>query len=251
MKRLLSYVLVVFGISPIFAQNPEVKSAGELRKIMHDADLSAKIRLDTLHRENLFAIGVIDSLRGEISIINGKALISSIKETFVRTDTTFKHEAAMLVYAYVKNWKTITIEQDLNNSEELELLIKRLASENGIDVTKPFPFMAKTWVKNLSFHVINWQSGMIHTADTHKQFAHELWHSAEVVMLAGFYSENHQGIFTPHSSKMHVHTITSNPLTSGHLETIETFGKISVYFPDNNNNTSKITTVEAMKLEEY
>ncbi|PWK24391.1 acetolactate decarboxylase [Arcicella aurantiaca] len=250
MKRLLSYVLVVFGILPIAAQNPEVKSVGELRKIMHDADLSSKIRLDTLPKENLFAIGVVDSLHGEISIVNGKALISSIKDTFVRTDTTLNHEASMLVYAYVKNWKIITIEQDLNNSEELEVLIKRLASENGVDVTKPFPFMAKTWVKNMSFHVINWQSGMIHTADTHKQFAHELWHSAEIVMLVGFYSENHQGIFTPHNSKMHVHTITSAPLTSGHLETIETFGKISLYFPDNN-STSKITTVEAMKLEEY
>jgi acetolactate decarboxylase len=240
----------MFGILPIFAQNPEVKSAGEMRKIIHDADLSAKIRLDTLAREHLFAIGTVDSLRGEISIVNGKPLVSSIQETFIRTDTTLNHSATLLVYTYVKNWKVVTIEQDLNNFEEFELLIKRLASENGIDVTKPFPFMARTWVKNMSFHVIDWQSGFLHTADTHKQFAHELWHSAEVVMLAGFYSENHQGIFTPYNSKMHVHTITSNPMTCGHLETIETYGKVALYFPDNN-NTVKTAAVEAMKLEEY
>ena len=250
MKFLPLYILVVFGILPIFAQNPEVKSAGAFHKIMHDADLSSKIRLDTLSRKNLFAIGVVDSLRGEISVVNGKALVSFIKDTFVRTDTTFNHEAAMLVYAYVKNWKVVTIEQDLNNLEELALLIQRLASENGIDVTKPFPFMAKTWVKNMSFQVIDWQSGMVHTADTHTQFAHELWHSAEIVMLAGFYSENHQAKFMPYSSKMYVHTITSNPLISGHLATIDTFGKISIYFPDNS-NTSKAIVEEAMKLEEY
>jgi acetolactate decarboxylase len=250
MRLLLLSLLGILGVLPIFAQNPEVKSIGELRKIMHDADLSAKVRLDTLTRENLFAIGVVDSLHGQISIVNGKSLTSSIKDTYIKTDTTFNHSAAMFVYAYVKNWKVVTIEQDINNPEELELLVKRLASESGIDVSLPFPFMVKTWAKNLSYHVIDWQSGIEHTADTHKQFAHELWQSASVVMMTGFYSENHQGIFTEYNRKMVVNAITSAPMTCGNLETIETFGKIAIYFPDNN-GISKSIAVEAMKLEEY
>jgi acetolactate decarboxylase len=250
MRLLLLSLLGLLGVLPIFAQNPDVKSIGELRKIMHDADMSAKIRLDTLARENLFAIGMVDSLRGQISIVNGKSLTSAIKDTYVKTDTTLNHSAAMLVYAYVKNWKVVTIEQDINNTEELELLVKRLASENGIDVAQPFPFMVKTWAKNMSYHVIDWQSGIEHTADTHKQFAHELWHSASVVMMAGFYSENHQGIFTEYNRKMVVNAITSDPMTCGNLETIETFGKIAIYFPDNN-GISKSIAVEAMKLSEY
>jgi acetolactate decarboxylase len=128
--------------------------------------------------------------------------------------------------------------------------VKRLASENGIDATRPFPFMAKTWVKNMSYQVIDWQSGILHTSDTHNQFAHELWHSGSTVLLAGFYSENHKGVFTNYDSKINVHAITSDPMTSGHLETIETFGKIAIYFPDNN-GLSKSIAVEAMKLEEY
>lgn len=58
------YILVIFVTLPIFAQNPEFKSAGDLRKIMLDADLSTKIRLDTLPRQNLFAIGIVDGLQG-------------------------------------------------------------------------------------------------------------------------------------------------------------------------------------------
>lgn len=46
---------------------------------MFDADLCIKICLYIIQRENLFAIGVVDSLQGEIAIVNGKALISSIK----------------------------------------------------------------------------------------------------------------------------------------------------------------------------
>ena len=250
MKLLFSYLLVMFRILPIFAQNPEVKFAGELRKIMLDADLSTKIRLDTIPKENLFAIGVVDSLQGEICIINGKALVSSIKDTYIKTDTSMNHGASMLVYAYVKKWQVITIEQDVNGLEELELLVKRLASENGIDATRPFPFMAKTWIKNMSYQVINWQSGVIHTLDTHSQFAHELWHSASTIMLAGFYSENHKGIYTSFNSKINVHAITTDPMTVGHLETIETFGKIAIYLPENNGR-SKSITAEELKLKEY
>lgn len=250
MKFLFSFLLVIVGVLPILAQNPPVKSVGEFRKIMYDADLSAKIRLDTLPHENLFAIGVMDSLRGEIVVANGKPLVSSIQNTYVLTDTTFNHKATMLTYTYVKNWKEVTIEQDLNNTQELETLVKRLAAENGIDISKPFPFMVKVWVKNISYHVIDWQPSILHTAETHTQFAHGLFHSATTVMLAGFYSENHQGIFTPFDSKMVVHAITSSPITCGHLETIETFGKMAIYFPDNN-GVSKSIAVEAIKWEEY
>lgn len=250
MKLLLSFLLVILGIFPTFAQSLQIKSVGEVRKIMYDADLSAKIRLDTLHHENLFAIGIMDSLRGEIVIVNGKALVSSIKNTYVKTDTTFNHDATLLVYAYVKNWKQITIEQDLNNIEELEALVKRLADENGIDISRPFPFMVKAWVRNINYNVMDWQSGVSHTAETHTQFSHGLFHSATTVMLAGFYSENHKGIFTPYDSKILVHAVTSNPITCGHLESIETFGKMAIYFPDNN-VTSNSVAVEAIKLEEY
>lgn len=44
-------------------------------------------------------------------------------------------------------------------------------------------------------------------------------------MLVGFYSENYQAMFMPYSSKMYVHIITSYPLISGHLETIDIFEK--------------------------
>jgi acetolactate decarboxylase len=250
MRFLFSFMLVILGILPAFAQNPQVKAVGELRKIMYDADLSAKIRLDTLKKTDLFAIGVMDSLRGDIVVANGKSLVSSIRNTYVRTDTTFNHDASLLVYAYVKNWKEIKTEQDLNNTEELEALVKRLASEHGIDISKPFPFMVKAWARNINYHVIDWQPGIVHTAETHKQFAHDLYHSATMVMLTGFYSENHKGIFTPFDSKMLVHVVTTNPITCGHLESIETFGKMAIYFPDSDEN-SKGTTVEAIKMEEY
>jgi acetolactate decarboxylase len=250
MKLLFSYLLVIFVTWPIFAQNFEVKSAGELRKILLDADLSTKIRLDTLPHRNLFAIGLVDSLQGEISVIIGKGLISSIKDTYIKTDTSLNYGATLLVYTYVKNWKVITIEQEVNGLEALELLVKRLASENEIDVTKPFPFMVKTWVKNMSCRVIDWQSGILHTPDTHSQFAHELWYSASTIMLAGFYSENHQGIYTNINRKIVAQAITTDPMTSGHLESIETFGKIALYFPDNS-GVSKKSFNEDLNLQEY
>jgi len=250
MKLIFSFLLLISLTIPLVAQNPDVKSAGELRKIMFDADLSTKIRLDTLPRENLLAIGIVDSLQGEISIINGKVLISAIKNTYINTDTSLNYGATFLVYAYVKNWKVVLIEEEVHGLEALEMLVKKKAFENGIDLTRPFPFLVKTWVKNMSYRVINWQSGTLHTSATHSQFAHELWLSASTIMLAGFYSENHEGIYTNLNSKIIAHAITTEPMTAGHLETIETFGKIALYFPENTGKT-KSNAVGDSKLHEY
>lgn len=49
---------------------------------------------------------------------------------------------------------------------------------------------------------------------------------------------------------MLVQVVTSNPITCGRLESIETFGKMAIYFPDNN-GISKSIAVETIKLEEY
>ena len=41
------------------------------------------------------------------------------------------------------------------------------------------------------------------------------------VSILGFYSEHHQGIFTHHSSFVHMHVKAGDDKIAGHLETIE------------------------------
>jgi acetolactate decarboxylase len=218
-------------VASAFAQIHPVKVAGNLQKIMYEANLSSNVSLDTMMQKGLFGIGIIDSLKGHVTVMNGRALVSRIKDTYVKTDTTFNHKASMFVYAYVKDWHSVESFEDVNSYEELEKFVLKAATENGIDVTKPFPFIIRGFAKNLSYNVINWQEGIEHTSDNHKQFAHEIWLSGDEAMFLGFYSTQHKGIFTNALSNMYIHAVTAKPLTTGQLDTFETTGRMLIYLP--------------------
>jgi acetolactate decarboxylase len=49
----------------------------------------------------------------------------------------------------------------------------------------------------------------------------------------GFYSQQHQTIFTHHDTNLHLHLISADRLTMGHLETI-TFEpkKVQLFLPE-------------------
>jgi acetolactate decarboxylase len=230
-KFLLTYGIMLLVVASLSAQIHPVKVAGNLQKMMYEANLCSNVGLDTMMQKGLFGIGIIDSLQGHVTVMNGRALVSKIKDTYVKTDTTFNHKATMFVYAYVKDWHSVEHYGDVNSYEELEKIVVKTANENGIDTSKPFPFIVRGFAKNLSYHVINWQEGIEHTVTNHKQFAHEIWLSGDEAMFLGFYSSNHKGIFTSDTSNMYIHAVTAKPLTTGQLDTFETTGKLLIYLP--------------------
>lgn len=251
MKILLIICLIICHTVVVFSQTTmTIKTVGTIDKMLNEADLSIKVNLDTLKTENLFALGVVDSLKGNICVINGKPLTAFINNTFVNADTTFKHQATLLVYTYVTNWTEVSLEQDFNDQHQLATFIAKIAAQQGIDTTKAFPFMIKTWAKNVSYQVIDWRSDFVHTADTHQQFAHQLWHSGETLLLAGFYSTNHEGIFTEKKAKLWTYVVAANPLRCGQLDVLQTFGKMAIYLPDYK-NIKKPLSIDVLKLSQY
>lgn len=52
----------------------------------------------------------------------------------------------------------------------------------------------------------------------------------EDVEIIGFFSTEHQGIFTHHDSYLHMHLITKDIKKMGHLDEI-TFGDMTLYLP--------------------
>ncbi len=235
-KLLCSFGIVILlsFTSDLPHNNPEVKVAGALQNIMMHGDLSAQIDMDTLWHQDLYALGPVAGLHGEITVMNGKPLSTSVIDTYLRSDTSFKHKASMLVYAYVHKWKGIKIEQEVKNMNELEQVIIQTAEQNKIDPNEPFPFMIRTRTKNIGFHVIDWKDSTTHTFENHKMFAHELYETNTNVLMLGFYSTKHQGIFTPHYSKIHAHVVavTHKPLITGHLDSIETLDNFTIYLPE-------------------
>lgn len=66
--------------------------------------------------------------------------------------------------------------------------------------------------------MIDWKDGPAHTMANHKQFAMLGELEASNTTILGFYSNRHQGIFTHHDSKIHLHVISSDSKIVGHID---------------------------------
>lgn len=230
MIKLIITALVFFAI-PV-SEVPEVKVSGAMRNIMVNGDLSSQASLDTINKDHLYGLGPVAGLKGEMMILDGVVYSSSSDGGQVTNQQDKVSQAAMLVYSKVEKWKTINIKTAVNSYAELERLVENTAKANGYDVETPFVFKIEGDPSMASYHVIDWKEGIGHTMDNHKQFAYAGQFINEKAILLGFYSRYHQGIFTHHTTYMHVHISALKTKTIGHLDDIRVNNSITIYLPE-------------------
>ncbi len=197
----------------------EVMIAGELRRVMHDGDLSRSIALDTLQgRPQLYALGPLEGLRGEIVIRDGVPLVSRVEDGAVAASSTFHAGAAFLVYAQVREWQSVEIPAGLEGAAALERFIRQAAADAGVDVSRPFPFLISGVPELAKFHVVDKGTDLPHSPEEHDRINVGFELRDEMVEIVGFYSDAHHGIFTHHDSNVHMHLLTPDKRTAGHLD---------------------------------
>jgi acetolactate decarboxylase len=239
MKRIIALGVLCSLFLHLTAQNVEVKWAGALRDIMHKGDLSRKKGLMQLsgQPDNLYALGAVENLKGEILIWNGKPFVGYVAaDSTAKIDTTFERNAALLVYAVVKKWRQIDLPDSIATYEELDNFIGQLSAKNGANPqAKPFPFLIKGTMATLDGHILNWRDG--DTEHSHQKHIESGWHQQLTdvdVYILGFYSTEHHTIWTHHSTNMHLHFLTNDHQISGHLDdlTLDKKVKYSIWLPE-------------------
>ncbi|MFQ5627907.1 MAG: acetolactate decarboxylase [bacterium] len=208
-----------------------VRYRGALKNAMQEGDISAKIDLDSLaNRKHLYALGAVENLKGEILIFDGKPFVSTVVDSIVGISSSFSHKATLLVYVQVARWHEVAIPSSIVTSKQLEDFIASETQKRKL--ANPFPFLLKGRPAHLEWHVIDWPEGdSDHTHEKHKQSGVNNSLSSEEVDVLGFYSEQHHGIFTHHSTNMHLHFKTRSGDLAGHVDDIELDGKMKLYLP--------------------
>ena len=229
MKKIFFVVLITFSFNKIKAQ--EVKVVGAMKNIMMQGDLKAYANLDTLNKKNLYGLGPVEDLKGEILVLEGQIFSSEKYNKQIINKQNKVSKAAMFVYSYVEKWKAVKVDVNVNNYTELEKLIVAVVKQNGYDTTVPFVFKIEAKIQSANYHIIDWKKGVKHTMDNHKQFAYSGKLENSNVLLIGFYSDHDQGIFTHHTTNIHVHVIDDRTKQVGHLDNIELKNTITIYFP--------------------
>ncbi|MFZ6050562.1 acetolactate decarboxylase [Halocola ammonii] len=210
----------------------DVHHAGALMNFMHKGDLSAKVDLDSLQPKHLYALGALENLKGEILVMNGNVMTSRVNEGSMAVDKSMDHKAALLVYSHVKKWQEVSKTESFTNGSELEKWILEKAKNHGIDTEKPFPFLLKGKAEKLSWHVIDWPEGDTeHTHEKHVSSGlNRNLENADVSVL-GFYSKNHKGVFTHHSSNVHMHMSSIEENLAGHVDNLNPGDEMTLLLP--------------------
>ena len=196
----------------------EVKHSGALRTIM-SGNIQPVISLDSLsNKKNLYALGAVENLKGEIQIFNGKPSNSTVIDSSLQINSSYNLKASLLVYAEIEEWNAYNID-NIAIKEDLEKTIFETAKANGINTEEPFPFLLKGIAESLDWHVINWMDGdTVHNHKKHKSSGLNGRLTNKTVEVLGFYSTKHKAIFTHHTTNMHMHFKTEDNSVAGHID---------------------------------
>ncbi len=236
MKKTAKLVLPFLSLSIILYSATafcQVEHVGALKNIMHEADISPQIDLkDLSKKENLYALGAVGNLKGEIIILDSFPYVTSVENKNVLMDLSFDKTATLLVYSQVKQWKEVPVPSTVRNYKELESFVEAAANKNGVDTSLAFPFLVKGVVSKLNWHVIDWkQEDTVHTHEKHKTAGAYGIIETENLDILGFYSKKHTGVFTHHSTDMHLHFKTQDNKLAGHVDDLILAEEVILFLP--------------------
>lgn len=197
----------------------KVKITGEMKNVMRLGKLEGNISLDTLSPKNLYGIGPVEYLKGELMIFDGISYVSKVEtDSTMTVETSFEVKAPFFVYAHVYDWKSETLPDSIFNLETLEVYL----DEKFKDRDEPVVFKVEGVIDSAIIHIVNLPEG---TKVSSPEEAHQgiVYYpvSKENVDILGFFSRKHQAVFTHHDTFMHLHLITKNREMMGHLDEID------------------------------
>ena len=215
-------VFVLFSCSDIKEQSigySDIKIAGAMKNVMWQGELSGIIQLDTISDKNgLFGLGPLSYLKGELLINDGKVFVSKVlSDSTMLVEETLDVSAPFFVYGNVTEWKESKLPSSVKDIKSLENHINQLTKLEK----RPFVFKLKGKVDTAQIHIQNLPEGtkVSSPKEAHQgQTNYKL--TKETVEIIGFFSTEHQGIFTHHDSFVHMHLITQDHSKMGHLDKV-------------------------------
>jgi acetolactate decarboxylase len=194
----------------------EVYVVGAMKNVMWKGELQGKILIDTItDKKGLYGLGPIEYISGEILINNGKTFTSKVAEDgsmLVEEVSTIK--APFFVYGNVTGWTEVELPDSVTTLGALEEYILAIKQTN-----QPFIFRLDGLIDSAVIHVVNLPKGskVSSPKDAHQGRRYYNLGSVEAEII-GFYSTDHQGVFTHHDANSHMHVITKDGTKMGHLD---------------------------------
>ncbi|MDX1971810.1 MAG: acetolactate decarboxylase [Candidatus Sumerlaeia bacterium] len=231
---LVFFVIHLVGCAPVLPpsgiKSGQVSYLGEQRTMFETGRADSAVQLSEFEGvENLYAIGPVAGLDGEITILDSKPHISQIRGEAVDSfsvDHTFNHDAIFLVWAELHDWHSpVNIPESVTNYDLLEDFVFQTAASNGIDITQPFAFQIVGRAKEIVWHInVDRTQGEPVTRELFRKSKESYTLRDEEVEIFGVYSENHGGVFMSQGLRIHIHFASFDSSATGHIDSIDPRG---------------------------
>ncbi len=210
-----------------------VEFVGAQRDIFKSGKAASVVSLEELAgRKNLYAMGPIDGLDGEITIFDSKPYITQVRGNEITMDNTLKHGAFFLVWTEQAKWQDIPVPATVKGYVDLQNFVKAKAQEAVIDVTKPFPFLLQGTPLEIKWHInVDRTEGKPITKELFVKSKAPFVTKNEPVDIIGFYSDHHIGVFLAEyapaikegsgvTNAIHIHLVSKTGKAAGHIDDI-------------------------------
>jgi acetolactate decarboxylase len=215
MKRLMMFLLFGSAISVVYAQ--DVSIVGTMKNVMKKGELFATINLDSLsNKTHLYGMGPVEYLTGEITVLDGRSFKSTIQSNGeMKVEETFEVKAPFFGYTQIEKWEERQIPDSVHTIQQLENFLNASTRDRLL----PYFFKLKGEVDFAKIHVVNLPKGSKVSSPEEAHVGQAVFSikdkDAEII---GFFSTEHQTIFTHHSTFVHMHLITDDLLQMGHVD---------------------------------
>lgn len=215
----LIYMLLFLCTNTLTAQDTRntVRITGQMKDVMWKGEIAAKIDLDTIrNKEHLFGLGPVEYLSGELMVVDGVCYKSTvISESAMKVERGFQTKAPFFGCANIEKWNTRLLPDSVQTMTQLEAFLNDYNKNTGT----AFMFRLKGTIAEAVIHIQNLPPGseVKSPADAKKgQVKYTL--RDEDCEILGFFSTQHQGIFTHHGHFVHMHLLTADKSKMGHID---------------------------------
>jgi acetolactate decarboxylase len=194
-----------------------IEAFGVFRDMMLQGDFTPKVAIGSvMSRLPSTGVGAVSGARGEITIADGKLIISYGKSDAHPTPDA--ETAALLAIGTVKAWQSIPIDSDVA-PPAVESFFAQVARTHGLDPDRSFPFQLRGTVAPYVMHVniapVNGPHGMgLPMAITAERKGDDIAGG-----VAGLYvSPALVGTVTHGGERIHAHWVSPDGQSTAHLD---------------------------------
>lgn len=221
-----------------------VEYTGRQGDIVAQSNIAGQIPVERISGTHaLFGVGAVAGLDGEITVFDGRAYVTRIREGQPVMEDGTDTSAIFAAWTQHSEWVDVPVPAAVITYPELQAFIQQQAARAGINTNSTaFPFLMEGAPASVTWHInVDRTDGEPVTRESFALSKDYFVLENELVDIVGFYSEQQHGVFigtfapvmadTDVQNALHMHLVTRDRSSAGHIDDLLLGGGMTLRLP--------------------